>query len=186
MNLSALTLSLGALLLSPIALSQSLAPGGEVVFVSKQMGVPVEGRFKSFKLDRLQFDPKRPEAAQLSLSIQLKSASLGTPEVEAELAKPEWFDSTKHPDAQFLAQTVRAVGPARFEASGRLSLKGQTRPLTVVFQLQPQGPITLAGGQFTLLRSDWKIGSGDWADASLVAHEVQVRFKFPLSGLAPL
>lgn len=186
MKLTSLGLGLSALLISPLALSQTLAPGGEVVFVSKQMGVPVEGRFKSFKLDRLRFDPKKPEGAQLALSIQLKSASLGTPEVEAELAKPEWFDSAKHPDAQFVAQTVRAVGPARFEANGRLSLKGQTRPLTVVFQLQPQGALTLASGQFTLLRSDWKIGSGDWADASLVAHEVQVRFKFPLGGLAPL
>lgn len=181
-----LALLLGLALLAPPVGAQSLAPGAEILFVSQQMGVPVEGRFKTFSLDRFQFDPKKPEAAQLTLSVQLKSASIGTAEVEAELAKPEWFDSSRFPVAQFVAQTVRPLGAGRYEAQGRMTLKGQTRPLTVSFQLQPQGSLTVASGQFVLQRPDWKIGTGDWADASLVAHEVKVRFKFPLSGMAPL
>jgi hypothetical protein len=41
-----------------------------------------------------------------------------------------------------------------------------------------------AVGNFTLQRSDFRIGDGEWTDASLVAPEVQVRFRLALSGLA--
>ena len=47
----------------------------------------------------------------------------------------------------------------------------------------PAGATGTAVGQFTVKRNDYRIGEGEWTDASLVAHEVQVRFRIALSGL---
>jgi polyisoprenoid-binding protein YceI len=33
-------------------------------------------------------------------------------------------------------------------------------------------------------RLDFKIGEGDWADTSMVANDVQVKFKLQLNGVA--
>jgi polyisoprenoid-binding protein YceI len=159
-----------------------VAAGSEIVFVSKQMGVPVEGRFKTFSTPGLVFDPKHPEAAKVNLVINLASASMGAADVEAELAKPEWFDSKKQPNASFSAQSVKALGAGKFEMTGPFTIKGQTKPITV--QLQLAGGT--ATGQFNLKRTDWKIGDGDWKDTSIVAADVLVKFKLQFSGMAPL
>ena len=76
---------LAALLLAATAAqSQTLQPAGsEIVFVSKQMGVPVEGRFQRFSLPGFSFDPKKPEAAKVAIQIDLRSASMGAADVEA-------------------------------------------------------------------------------------------------------
>jgi len=172
------------LLLAGSLQAQTLVPAGsEIVFVSKQMGVPVEGRFKRFALPVFSFDPKKPEAAKVQLTIDLASASMGAADVEAELMKPEWFDSKRKPQASFTAQTVKALGGGKFELNGPFLLKGISKPLTVQLQLTPAG---LATGQFALKRTDWKIGDGEWQDTSIVAAEVQVKFKFQFSGMAPL
>jgi polyisoprenoid-binding protein YceI len=178
------TLFLAALLLSSSLQAQTLVPAGsEIVFVSKQMGVPVEGRFKKFALPGFAFDPKKPEAAKIKLDIDLASASMGAADVEAELMKPEWFDSKKQPMASFTAQSVKALGGGKFELSGPFTLKGIAKPLKVQLALAPNG---LASGQFSLNRSDWKVGDGEWKDTSIVAAEVLVKFKFQFSGMAPL
>jgi polyisoprenoid-binding protein YceI len=44
----------------------------------------------------------------------------------------------------------------------------------------------VATGSFTIQRLDYKVGDGEWTDTSMVGNEVQVRFKFTLSGLGPL
>lgn len=177
-------LFLSALVMAGAATAQTLqAQASEIVFVSKQMGVPVEGRFKSFSLPGFQFDPKKPEAAKVSIHIDLRSASMGAADVEAALAKPEWFDSARQPTARFTAQTVKALGAGRFELSGPFVIKNISKPLTVQLQLNAAG---LATGQFTLKRNDWQIGAGEWSDTSIVGAEVQVKFKFQFSGMPPL
>ena len=41
-------------------------------------------------------------------------------------------------------------------------------------------------GQFAVKRLEFKVGDGEWADTSMVADEVQVRFKLAIVGIAAL
>ena len=43
--------------------------------------------------------------------------------------------------------------------------------------------MTTAQGSFTIKRVDFKIGDGDWADVSIVANDVAVKFKLALTGI---
>lgn len=165
--------------------AQLQAAQSELSFTSRQMGVPVDGRFKRFDA-KLSFDPKKPEAALVAFSIDLASVALGAPELEAELAKAAWFDSKKLPQASFTSSAVKATGPAKFEVSGKLSIKGQTRDIVVPISLSQAGGLTTASGSFVLKRLEFKIGDGEWADTSMVANEVQVKFKLAFTGIAAL
>lgn len=167
------------------ATPQLQAAGSELLFVSRQMGVPVEGRFKKFDA-QLAFDPKKPETGRVSFSIELASASIGAPEFDAELAKAAWFDSKRLPQASFQSSAIKALGGGKFEVSGKLSIKGQSRDLSVPIGLTQAGGMTTATGAFVLKRLEFKIGDGEWADTSMVANEVQVKFKLLFSGIAPL
>lgn len=165
---------------------QKLLPAqSEIVFVSKQMGVPVEGRFTRFDA-QIAFDPKKPQAGKASFNIDLASASLGAAETEAELKQPGWFNSAKVPQASFTSTGMKALGGGRFEIAGKLTLKGVTRDLVVPATLTQAGASTTASGSFTLQRIDFKIGEGEWNDVSIVANDVLVKFKLALSGVAAL
>lgn len=173
-------------LAAPCAQAQTVLPGGsEIRFVSKQMGVPVEGRFMRWQA-QVRFDPKQAPAAQVGFTIDTRSISFGAADTEAEAAKPEWFHSAQHPQASFRSTAVKALGGGRFEVTGALTVKGRTREVQVPVLLAagPAAGQGTASGSFTLERLDFRLGEGEWADVSVVANEVQVRFKLQLSGLA--
>ena len=154
----------------------------EIVFVSKQMGVPVEGRFKKFDA-QIALDPKQPEAGQVALRIELGSATLGIPETDAELQKPEWFDTAKFPQASFQSSAIKPLGGGTYMVDGKLTIKGSSQDLHVPVALVQNGTTSTATGAFALKRLAYKIGAGEWGDTSMVADEVQVKFKLALAGL---
>jgi len=167
------------------AQAQLQAAQSELSFTSRQMGVPVDGRFKRFDA-QLNFDPKKPEAGKVGFSIDLASVSLGAPELEAELAKAPWFDSKKVPQASFQSSAIKAAGPGKFEVAGKLTIKGLTRDIVVPIALSQAGGLSTASGAFVLKRLEFKIGEGEWSDTSMVANDVQVKFKLVFKGIAAL
>src|SRR3954467_2457752 len=93
----------------PVYAQQKLQPAqSEIAFTSKQMGVPVDGKFKKFDA-QVAFDPKKPDTAKIAFNIDLGSAALGSPETEAELVKPDWFNTKLFPQATFQSSTVKAT-----------------------------------------------------------------------------
>jgi polyisoprenoid-binding protein YceI len=157
----------------------------QITFSIKEMGVTVEGRFAKWTAD-IAFDPKHPETGKVALTIATASTTLGSPETDAEVPKPEWFSVAKFPSATFVSTAIKATGAGKFEVAGKLSIKGTTKDVVVPIALVQAGPATTATGAFTIKRNDFKIGEGEWTDTSQLANEVQVKFKFALTGVAPL
>ena len=157
----------------------------DIAFTFRQMGVPVDGHFKKFDA-QVAFDPKNPAAGKVSLSIELGSATLGDAATDAELVKPEWFNVKKIPTATFQSTAIKALGGGKFEATGKLTIKGQVKDMVVPVALAQAGGTTTATGAFAIKRLDFNIGEGEWKDTSMVANDVQVKFKLALTGMAPL
>ena len=178
--------ALALLAATPAFAQQKLVPAeSSVGFVSRQMGVPVEGHFR--KLDgQITFDPAKPEAARIHLAIDTGSATLGVKETDAELPKPAWFNVAKFPQATFDSKTVKSLGGGKYEVAGQLSIKGAAHDVVVPVQLTQSGAKTTAAGQFSLKRLSYKIGENEWADTSMVADEVQVKFKLVMTGVGKL
>jgi polyisoprenoid-binding protein YceI len=167
------------------ALARLLAPQSEVVFVTRQMGVPVDGRFKRFDA-QVRFDPKRPESGSVAIDIDVASASMGIAEVDAEMPKPTWFNAAKFAQARFQSSTIRALGAGRFEVAGRLSIKGTTSDLVLPVAITQSGADSTVSGSFMLKRLEFKIGEAEWADTTVVANDVKVQFKLVFNGLGAL
>jgi len=172
------------------ALAQKLVPAqSEIAFVIKQMGVPVEGKFKKFDA-QITLDPRKPQDGKVAFTIDTGSAGFGSPETDAEVPKAAWFNAPKFPQASFQSSAIKGLGAGKFEVSGKLAIKGQTRDVVVPVQVTQAGTnantAATASGSFTIKRLDFKIGDGEWADTSMVANDVQVKFKLALTGMAPL
>lgn len=172
------------LLASAVQAQQMLvASQSSIVFTIKQMGVPLDGSFSKFDA-QVAFDTRKPEAGKISLSIDLGSAAVGDAETSRELKKPEWFYTGKFPVATFVSNTIKPVGVGKYEVTGILTIKGNAKPVTVPVTLTPGASgATVAQGNFSIKRIDFKIGEGDWTDVSIVANDVLVKFKLALTGL---
>jgi polyisoprenoid-binding protein YceI len=178
-------LAFAASFAAPACAQQLVPAGSEIAFTSKQMGVPVDGRFRTFHA-QVAFDPKKPEAAKIGFAIDLASVSLGVAETEAEIAKPDWFDTKRFPQATFQSTAVKPTGAGRYEVAGKLTIKGTAQNVVVPVALAQAGGTTTATGSFVLKRLAFRIGDGDWKDTSMVADDVQVRFKLALTGIGAL
>ncbi len=147
-------------------------------FVSKQMNVPVEGRFRKFTATVV-LDPKKPETTKADFEVELASIDMGNPEAETEVKRKVWFNTDAFPKAKFTAAAVKSLGGDRFEVTGPLAIKGITLTVTAQATVKTDAAgITTVEGKFPMKRLPFKIGENQWADTDTVADDVEVRFKF--------
>jgi polyisoprenoid-binding protein YceI len=165
--------------------AQLVPAGSEIVFVTRQMGVPVEGKFGKFTA-QIALDPKKPETGTVSFAIDTGSARFGAADTDAEVPKAAWLNVAKFPQATFQSTAIKAAGAGRFEVAGKLAIKGSTQDVVVPVQVAQAGGTSTATGTFTIKRLAFKVGEGEWADTSMVADDVQVRFKLSLTGMPAL
>lgn len=144
-------------------------------FTFSEMGAAVQGGFKRFTAT-MDFDPARPSVAHASIDIDLASIDAGSQEANDEVLGKPWFDARTYPIARFETTSVRALGANRYEAAGRLTIKGQTRPVVAPFSLTRQGGVATFDGGLTIRRADFGIGEGEWADFGVVANDVRISF----------
>jgi polyisoprenoid-binding protein YceI len=171
---AALALALPAFAQPP---QKVVAEKSHIRFAFKQMNVPVEGSFRKFDAT-VSFDPKKPEATKAEFEVDLASIDLGNAEGETEARRKPWLNVDAFPKAKFVASSVKATGPGRYEATGPLTIKGASLNVTAPFTLVDAGGTRTVEGQFPLKRLQFKIGEGPWSDTETVADEVTVRFRF--------
>ena len=165
---------------------QQLVPAqSEVQFTARQMGVPLDGHFKKFSA-QVAFDPAQLATSKIAFTVDTGSATLGSRETDAELPKPTWFNVGKFPQAQFESTAIKALGGGQFEVAGKLTIKGNAQNVVVPVALAQSGATTTATGTLPIKRLAFKIGDGEWADTSMVADEVLVKFKLALTGVGKL
>ena len=181
------TVLVAAPLLAPLAAlaQQQLVPAqSELGFVSRQMGVPVEGKFKQFSA-QIAFDPAKLASSRIAFTVDTGSASISR-EADAELPKSVWFNVAQFPKATFQSSAIKRIDATKFEVSGKLAITGVSSDVVVPVTLAQNGATTTATGAFPIKRLSFRIGEKEWADTSMVADEVQVKFKLALTGVPKL
>jgi polyisoprenoid-binding protein YceI len=177
--------SLGMMLL---AAGQAGAQGvlidkSEIRFITRQMGANVDGRFRRWKAN-IVFVPKDLGRSKADFDIELGSVDLASDELEAEIKRASWFDTAKFPVAHFASSAIRDLGGDKYEIVGQLTIKGITHDAVVPITLKKDATgNSVAEGNFTLKRLDYKIGEGQWADPETVANDVIVRVRMVLPPL---
>lgn len=174
MKKTAMLLALGAFLTQ--ALAQVDTAKSSVVAVSKQMGVPVEGKFRRFSA-QVSFDPARPSEGKASIEIDIASFDLGDADFNRETAKKEWFDAAKFPKATFVTSAIKPAGAGKFEAAGKLTIKGVMRDVVAPVNFKAEGGQQVFEGVLPIKRLQFNIGEGEWKDTSTVADDVQIKFR---------
>lgn len=178
----ALARALPGVLIAPALLAASGAAWAEVsaskstiVAVSRQMSVPVVGRFMKFDA-QINFDPAKPAEGTARLTVDTGSYDLGDAGYNDSVRGPEWFDAKAYPQATFVSTSIVSTGPNQYSVSGNMTIKGHTQPVVAPVVLTQQGATQIFDGTLPILRLAFGIGTGEWKDTSTVADEVLIKF----------
>ena len=142
----------------------------------KQMGVPVEAKFKQFAA-QIDYDAAKPAASKASVEIQTASLDLGDPDYNKEVAKKEWFNTAQFPKASFVSTAIAPAGAGKLNVSGKLTIKGRSADVSFPLSVKAEGGKQVFEGQLPIKRLAFNIGEGEWKDTSMVADEVVIKFR---------
>ena len=159
------------------ALAQAIDMARSYVrILSRQMNVPVEASFIRFSA-QIRVDPARIETSTARIEIDTNSLDIGDPDIIENLRDRNWFDTKNHPMAVFTSSSVRSLGGDRYEVRGPLTIKGRTHEVAAPFTIKASGGDRILEGAFPIRRLQYNIGDAHWRDTSVVADEVQIRFR---------
>ena len=137
------------------------------------------GRFDK-KQGTIELD-RAAKAGRLDIQIDIASLRTGVPAFDAQLMGPDFFDAAAHPSARFVANSFGFDGDTLQRASGALTLRGKTLPLTLTAvrfncYLNPLFRREVCGGDFEaqIKRSDWGVGPASPMFADEVKLLIQV------------
>ena len=141
----------------------------------KQMGVPVEGKFKKVG-GQVGYESANPAAAQAKVEVDVASFDLGDAQYNHEVQQKDWFDGVRFPAASFVSTSVKSAGAGRLEVGGKLTIKGRSVNVNVPLSVRSDAGATVFEGSVPIRRLAFAIGEGEWKDTALLADEVIVKF----------
>ena len=180
-------MKLRLLLLCSVALAWSAAASAgcwkpvpspkSLTFTASQGGAPFPGEFKSYTA-QLCLDDKDASKDKLTVDVDLNSVDTGLDEMDAALKGDDFFDTAKTPKGSFVSDSVKLVSPGHYSVTGKLTLHGVTKTITVPFTWTPSkdGKQAKLDAKTTLQRRDYGIGKGEWDDSQYVGLGVDVTF----------
>ncbi|RZT41154.1 YceI family protein [Cupriavidus agavae] len=158
-----------------LAWAQIDAAKSSVTAVAKQIGVPMEGKFRKFDAT-LDFDPARLATSSAKVEIDVASFEIGDAETTKEVKGKDWFDAGKYPKAVFQSTSIKAGAAGKYDVAGKLTIKGKTVDVTVPATYRQEGGAQVFDGVLPIKRTAFNIGDGEWKDTSVVADDVQIKF----------
>jgi len=159
--------------------SQVQPAKSSISFISKQMGVPIEGHFGKFTA-KISFDPDSIATSNARIEIYMASIDAGSSDANDEVKGKDWFDIRAYPTATFVSTGIKALPGGRYAATGNMNIKGITRAITVPFSAKFENNVATLEGSMAISRLQYGVGGGEWADPDTVADEVQLRFRFTI------
>ena len=164
---------------------QSDASQSELSYAVSFEQLPLNGQFKEFSVD---YTPRQ----KLRVVVDISSVDMGNSDINDAIRDADWFDIKQHSQAVFFSDNINAVGEGEFMAKGTLQLKGIKKPVSVPFSWTPSSSISSIStpatstkeptraakmsGKLTLSRSDFAIGSQEWASGDQIGIDVSVSF----------
>jgi polyisoprenoid-binding protein YceI len=144
--------------------------------VFKQMGVPVEAKFKKFTA-KIDYNAAAPNAAKANVDIDVNSFDLGDADMNKEVLKKEWFNAAQFPRASFVSSAIKAGPAGKLTVVGKLSIKGKSADVSFPLTVKTEAGKQVFEGALPIMRLAYNIGDGEWKDTSTVADQVVIKFR---------
>ena len=151
----------------------------EFLFQATWDGNALDGRFNEFDV-QLDAESGGLTEATLIVTVNLAGADMQDPDMNEAISGDDWFGVAEYPQAAFKSQSIVESGPAQYSAKGELNLKGITRPVEVPFTWSESKGSAEMRGELLIDRTEFNVGSGEWAGDESIGADVRLSFKIKL------
>jgi len=149
-----------------------------LTFKGSYQGESFDGRFKKFNAT-ISYDAADSAKSKFDVTVDLSSVDTESGERDQTLVQSDFFDTAKSPQAHFVTESFAKAGDG-VEAKGNLTLRGQTKPVTLKVKFAETGDTATLDVDTTLKRADFGLGNGpDWSD---IGPDVPVHGHLALTG----
>jgi polyisoprenoid-binding protein YceI len=142
-------------------------------FSGAQTGKPFSGQFGKYDA-KIALDPNNPAKSTIDVTVDMTSAKTGDKQRDSALPGSDWFKAKQFPTARYVAKMVEKKADGTYIAHGDLTIRGVTKHVPLPFTLKIDGKNAIAKGEATLIRTDFGVGQGDFADGTWVGLDVKV------------
>lgn len=148
---------------------------GKLTFTWYEASSNFEGQFTVFNSE-MSFDENDLNSFSLHTRVETGSARTGEKESESMLPEKDLFFSKMFPDSNFVAKQIVATGSGEYTLQGELTLRDITMGLDIPVKIKTQGDKLSMSGGTTIIRIDFGVGEGMFADEAYVKFPVDVNF----------
>ena len=147
------------------------AAKSSLTFKGSYQGEAFAGKFNKFDAT-IAYDAADLATSKFDVNVDLASTDTGSSERDDTLKTSDFFDTGKFPKARFVTESFAKTTDGGVETKGSLTIRGQTKPVTLKVTFAGIGPSTGSGlatldVDGTLQRADFGLGNGkDWVDIS--------------------
>src|SRR5207245_9728020 len=113
--------------------------------VRTMRGSTVRGRLGKLR-GGFELDPDRPDKADFEITADVKGIYTGDERRDGHLQSGDFFDAEKYPEITFKSDAIFPRGEGRYTASGDLTIRQITRPVSFEIELEGVG-VDAQGGQ---------------------------------------
>lgn len=145
----------------------------KIAFSSSFGGQPFNGGFARWEA-QIRFDPNNLAGSSAVVSIDTASAFSGDKDRDAALKEPNWFSAKAFPKATYRTTGFKALGGGKYQATGTLTLRGQSKPLTLPFTLVITGIQAKMTARLTVNRLAFGVGQNEWKKTDVIPDPVTV------------
>jgi polyisoprenoid-binding protein YceI len=148
---------------------------GTLRFATTWSGAGIAGGFSRWSPEII-FSPDNLARSSLTVRIDVTSVSTGDSQRDAALPTADWFDAATHPSAIFRSRNIRSAGGDNYVAIGTLDLRGVRHSVSVPFSVRIVNGSATAQGAFTIDRTLFRVGQGEWSATDQIPAGVRVSF----------
>jgi polyisoprenoid-binding protein YceI len=143
-------------------------------------GSGFDGHFNKWTA-AISYDPTHLAGSKFDVNVDLASVSTGDSDRDGALPGSDFFNVAKFPQAHFVTTAFHQQN-AQIVAEGMLTLHGVTKPVSLTVVFKPQGTGATLDVSSSVKRLDFGVGSGQYADTSVIGADVKVTAHLVLSG----
>jgi len=159
-----------------------------VTFAVKHFFSTVNGNFTDYD-GSFYFDPDKLSASKFTFRIPVSSINTNNKKRDADLVSDNFFNAEKYPEIKFVSTKFEKKSATEFIVHGDLTIKDVTKKVATAFTITGQMDHPMMKGSkilglsfnTSINRTDYKVGTGNWATTMVVGDNVDVEINMELN-----
>ncbi|WP_229664908.1 YceI family protein [Polaribacter pacificus] len=148
----------------------------------------VTGKFSDFD-GTIHFDPNNLNGSKADFSVSIKSVNTDDAKRDRHLKSKDFFDAKTYPKMAFKSSKIEKKSDKEYLIYGKLTIRNKTKdvvlPMKITGEMEhPMMKRTLILGvviDTTIDRTEYGVGTGDWAATMVVGDKVKIHIPIELN-----